>query len=613
MCGVYAIFDKNLNLTIEDKLNSFNNFKHRGPDNSNFIELENIFIGHHRLSIRDLSENSTQPKFSKKKKILITYNGEIYNCNELLEDLDKYNINILNRNSDTEILVNYIEIFGVRETLRKIKGMFAFVYYDFNKKKIFAVRDPFGEKPLYIYVKNKNFILTSDIHSIKMIFPNLDLNQNSIDYFIRMSYIPSPLSIFNDVYKVKPGQCLMISGDENSFEEIKKFQFFHPSEFINYKKNITKDMIEEKLIESVESQMISDVPLGTFLSGGIDSSLITAIASRFNPKITTFTMGFEDNLFDESKHAKQISSELGLKNYTMIVKPNDLLSVISDISKVYSEPFADSSQIPTYLLSKFSSNEIKVALTGDGGDELFGGYNRYIYYKLYKQLILGPKIFKKIFKNILPILPLNYMQKEKIKKKILDVYDVNSFYYSMIDQIGQTENEYINDQNLLPKLFQKNELKECSEITLMQIMDIMHYLPDDILVKTDRASMFHSLETRAPFLNKDLFFLALNLKDSQKINFFKGGKLILKKILTDYVNPKNFDRPKQGFGVPIASWMRGELKSWTNENLNSDKLSHLIDLNFFRKLFENHINNTNDNSAVLWNYLILFDWYEKNY
>lgn len=613
MCGVYAIFDQNLKITTKDKLNSFNIFKHRGPDYTHYIEFKNIFLGHHRLSIRDLSDNSNQPKFSNKKNIVISYNGEIYNCNELLEDLDKNNINILNRNSDTEILVNYIEIFGIEETLKKIKGMFAFVCYDINKNKIIAARDPFGEKPLYVYVKNKNFILTSDINSIKTLMPNLDLNKKAIDYFIRLSYIPSPLSIFKDVYKVKPGQCLMISGDEYSFEQIKKFQFFQPTEFINYKKDITENMIEEKLIESVKSQMITDVPLGTFLSGGIDSSLITAIASGFNPKITTFTMGFKDNLYDESKHAKQISSELGLKNYTMIVEPKDLLNVIGDISKVYSEPFADSSQIPTYLLSKFSSKEIKVALTGDGGDEFFGGYNRYIYFKLYKKFIYAPSIFKKIIKNFLPILPLNFLHKEKIRKKILGVHDANSFYYSMIDQIGHSQNESSYNQSLLPNLFQENNLNYYSDITSMQIMDIMHYLPDDILVKTDRAAMFNGLETRSPFLNKDLFSLALNLKDSQKINFFKGGKLVLKKILSNYINSKKFDRPKQGFGVPISSWMRGELKGWTNENIYSDKLSHLVDINLFRKLFQNHINNRNDNSHSLWNYLILFDWYEKNY
>ena len=200
MCGVYAIFDQNLKITTNDKLNSFNIFKHRGPDNTHYIELKNIFLGHHRLSIRDLSDNSNQPKFSNKKNIVISYNGEIYNCNELLEDLDKNNINILNRNSDTEILVNYIEIFGIEETLKKIKGMFAFVCYDINKNKIIAARDPFGEKPLYVYVKNKNFILTSDINSIKTLMPNLDLNKKAIDYFIRLSYIPSPLSIFK-VYR----------------------------------------------------------------------------------------------------------------------------------------------------------------------------------------------------------------------------------------------------------------------------------------------------------------------------------------------------------------------------------------------------------------------------
>jgi len=612
MCGVFAIFDHNLKISTSDKIKSLNIFKHRGPDNTNFIELDNMFLGHHRLSIRDLSDNSNQPKFSYNKNFLISYNGELYNTNELFDDLNKHQIQIYNKNSDTEVLVNYISVFGIDRTLNKIKGMFAFICIDLKNNKIFAARDAFGEKPLYFYIKDKNYIFTSDINSIKKLIPDIKTNDRAIDYFVRLSYIPSPFSIYNDVYKVEPGQYIVVDGSEKNYDDLKKISFFNPINFVNDRIKTSKKEIERNLIESIESQLISDVPIGTFLSGGIDSSLITAIASKFNKDITTFTIGFEDDAFDESKYAQIISKELGLKNHTMIVKPNDLLDTITDISKIYSEPFADSSQIPTFILSKFSSQEIKVALTGDGGDELFGGYNRYIYYKLYKKIISAPMFIKKIVKDLLPFLPIDILHKEKIRNKILNVQDVRSYYYSMTDHIGLNNNLKSSSQRLLPMLFSNLDSSKISDITLLQIMDILHYLPDDILVKTDRASMYNGLETRAPFLNIDLFTAAINLNDNQKIKYFKGGKVILKEILSEYISPNLFKRPKKGFGIPIASWLKDDLKGWANDCIKSNDLNHIIDLEYFRKIFDDHIKNKKDNSNILWNYLMLFDWYEKN-
>ena len=615
MCGVLAIIKKTENFSHALLLNALDSMKHRGPDFSGNINEKDFFIGHNRLSIRELSSNSNQPKLSICKKYLISYNGELYNLNQLKKNLVNTNTFIKNWNSDTELLINYISIFGIEKTLTDIEGMFAFIAIDLKNKFIYAARDKFGEKPLYFYSCDNSFIFSSDLIAIKKLIPNLDLDLKSLDMFLKMGYILAPRSIYKNVNKLEPGSYLKIGQfDENKISKI-FFKYYHIGKNINEintsNKNYTKKELEKSLFDSVESQLVSDVEIGTFLSGGIDSSLITSIASKINPKIETFTIGFEEKNFDESVHAKKISEYLNIKNFCFTLKSNDLLDVVDNLSDIYTEPFADSSQIPTSILSNFASKRIKVALTGDGGDEMFLGYNRYIFYKKYKHLLFCNNFIKNYFFNpILKILFLNDQDKFlKIKKKILDIKDVKTYYKSMIMEISEDINIVKNLNR--SKLYDDENFEFNNDFNYMQFLDLKYYLADDLLVKTDRASMYNSLETRAPFLNKKILEIAFNLDLKEKISYF-DGKLVLKKILNEYLPKSLYERPKKGFGVPISKWFKSDLNNWIREIVNSNYLNHILDNKFYIQSLNNHLSGKADNSQILWRYTIFYQWYSKN-
>lgn len=613
MCGVFCILDNNLSLSLEKKINALYSFRHRGPDNTSYKIINNLFLGHHRLSIRDLSLNSNQPKYCKNKRFLISYNGEIYNFKELHDELKNQNI-FINNNSDTELLVNYIAAFGIKKTLQSINGMYAFICFDSFENKLYCARDPFGEKPLYVYSKNYNFIISSDLKSFHNLGLDLEISKKSLDLFLRLSFIPSPDCIYTNIKKISPGECITINNKNLNFDQCEKFTFFNSLDLQiknSNDENISKNLIKNKLIESVESQLVSDVEVGTLLSGGIDSSLITAIASKIKPKISTFTIGFNEKNYDESIYAKEIADYLGLRNYSLEVGPSDLINSIDLMPDIYSEPFADSSQIPTYILTKFCREKIKVALTGDGGDELFGGYNRYIYFDKYRSIIELPEIIKIIISKFIKFLPINSLIKNKIQNKVLKVHDLKSYYIAMIDTFDLVNSSVYDENNDISDLFKNFFDLKMDAVTILQQMDIKYYLPDDILVKTDRASMFNGLETRAPFLSKDIHSLSLSLKSSQKITFKNSGKIILKQILNDYIPSNLFNRPKRGFGIPLSSWIKGDLSKLFLSILDNKKNDLPLRKDYFKIIFENHISNKRDNSSLLWNYLMFQKWYEK--
>ena len=615
MCGVLAIINNPENFGPSLLLKALDSMKYRGPDFSDNVHEKDFFIGHNRLSIRELSENSNQPKLSLCKKILISYNGELYNLGKLKKNLINSKKTLQNWESDTEMLVNYISVFGIEKTLNDIEGMFAFVAIDIENKIIYAARDRFGEKPLYFYNYDNSLIFSSDLVAIKQLIPSIDLDLNSLDMFLKMGYILAPRSIYKNVKKIEPGSYLKIDSFHNTkiskifykYYDIKK----NINEFNNSEKKYKKHELKKSLFESVESQLVSDVEIGTFLSGGIDSSLITSIASKINPKIETFTIGFEERNFDESIYAKNISEFLNIKNYCFTVKPKDLLNVVDYLSDIYTEPFADSSQIPTSILSNFASKRIKVALTGDGGDEIFLGYNRYIYYKKYKYFLFCNNFIKNYFFNpVLKILYFNDKDKfQKIKKKILDIKDIKTYYKSMIMEISEDTKLIRNlDQS---KFFNEEDSNFSDDYSYMQFLDLKYYLADDLLVKTDRASMYNSLETRAPFLNKKILEIAFKLDLKEKINHFEG-KLILKNILNEYLPKHLFERPKKGFGVPISKWFRADLNGWIRDIINSNFFDHLLDNEFYKQALNDHVSGKADNAQILWRYSIFHQWYLKN-
>ena len=629
MCGISGILKKK-HTKIDLNKSIFNILKiqsHRGPDVSNSIKVnDNLILGHNRLSIQDLSENGNQPMFSKSKNLLITFNGEIYNHQKLR---NKINNQIWNSSGDTETIVNLFDKYGIIKSLDLIEGMFAFAYYNKKVNKIYLAIDRFGEKPLYYYKDENIFAFSSEIYPLTQIEGfDKKLNENSILNFLKYSYIAAPYSIYEKIFKVEAGSFLEI--DINNFysglEYIKVHRWTQLFEIVkSSKKNIIKNFnkakyeLEEKLSDSVKKQMISDVPIGSFLSGGIDSSLITALMQKHsNKKIETFSIKFKNSEYDESGYAKKVSEELNTSHNELLVSHQNVLDTIENINNIFGEPFGDSSQVPMYLLSKFTKEKVTVSLSGDGADELFCGYSRYKYihtaWKIYKILNLKNKSIHKLFDKI----PVNFLKKliniislskipqlddkiSKFKTFTQNIKVQDDIYLKLISNIDiNIENENINLNFLDYDIIEK-----------MMLSDSLNYLPNDILCKVDRTAMKNSLETRLPFLDKSVFEYAWQLPLEYKI---KGNetKYILKKILESYL-PKNLIyRPKMGFSLPMNDLLNGDLKGILQESVDYIKKQNF---QFLEKINITDIQNDMSHNArknnLLWNIIILANWLQK--
>tara|TARA_A100001011_G_C14321259_1_gene850778 strand:- start:1412 stop:3400 length:1989 start_codon:yes stop_codon:yes gene_type:complete len=659
MCGISGLLTLNQysNDWYNKTLKTFTDLlSHRGPDSDGiwFDSYNGIGLSHNRLSIIELTALGNQPMLSKDKNMIISFNGEIYNHLKLRNIINKEKKIKWMGNSDTETLIELISHWGLEKTLNKIDGMFAFAIWNNKEKELILARDCFGEKPLYFGNINKNFIFSSELESFKKFDDyDLEINKESLDYLCRLSYVPGPLTIYKNIYKLEHGSYLKIKKPalEKKLEIKKNFQIQNKnltiSKWFNFK-NIfnknnhskiqnydeAKNSLKEILFESVENRMISDVEIGTLLSGGIDSSLITAIMSKISKnKIKTFNMGFSVSEYDESQTAKNIANHLGTDHYNFRISENELLDTSINLSEIYSEPFADSSQIPTYILSKNVSNHMKVVLSGDGGDELFGGYNRYVW---------GPKVWSKLsflsnknrflLSKIMQNTPLNFLKFSnfilnnfigskienfsdkyyKLANKISWVTNQNDLYKSFVSEISPKET-FLRNYEFKDQIFNNLELPDNLENDIYQKMmfiDILTYLCDDILCKVDRASMANGLEVRVPFLNKKLldfsFRLPSHMKISKNIN-----KIILRDIAYDFIPRNILNKPKKGFGVPLKIWLRkGPLNIWAKDLIyNKIKYAeHLLDKDKIQLMWEEHISNKRDWQNRLWPILIFLSW-----
>ena len=633
MCGISGITTSKHRKVDLDKiiLKNLSLQDHRGPDEKNYLKInENLVFGHNRLSIQDLSKNGSQPMYSKTKNLLITFNGEIYNHLELRNKFK----NELNHNwkstCDTETLINLIESIGLKNTLENIDGMFAFAYFDYKNNKIFLVRDIFGEKPLYFYRSDDLFAFASDIKFLSKI-DNIDknLNHNAIFNYLKYSYISSPNSIYKKIFKLEPGTILEI--DFKKFDQkldyTKKYQWYNLHDKIkNSKKNLinnfneAKITLEDKISKSVSKQMISDVPIGSFLSGGIDSSLITALMQKnSNKKIDTFSIKFQNKEFDESDYARKVADKLGTNHNELFVSEKDILNTIDNIDQTFGEPFGDSSQIPMYLLSHFTKKKVTVSLSGDGADELFCGYNRYKYintvWRIYKIFKMNKKIFYKIFNGIPNRVLVKLINFFKLKS-IAQLDDKISKFKSITKNIENQEDLFfrlISNFDYTPPEIEETlgdfdyEFRE-----KMMIFDTISYLSDDILCKVDRTAMSSSLETRIPFLDKEVFEYAWQIPIKYKINS-KEQKYILKKILENYLPNELIYRPKMGFSIDMNNILKGELKEIYFDSLNLVKKQNF---NFFENINLNFSDIPGANDArgnnFSWNIIILAKWLRNN-
>ena len=649
MCGISGIIKQNNTNTFDlesEIVKMSQSLRHRGPDNSGtWIDNNNgVALGHQRLSILDLSAAGNQPMQLQNKNLVLSFNGEIYNHLEIREKLENQSQGNFKwmSHSDTETLLRAFENWGTSETLKICSGMFSIALWNKKKKILTLARDRFGEKPLYYGWVNNDFIFASEIKAIKTNKSfNNSICKNSLDHYLKVNYVPAPFSIYKNIFKLESGTYIEINKSTKNVGQIKKKIFWSlESSIKNNKLSTIRDesyiikKLEKKLIKSVKSQMLSDVPLGGFLSGGVDSSLITALMqNENNQSIKTFTIGFQDKQFDESIYAKKISNYLGTDHNEIIISDKDCRDVIPLLPKIYDEPFADSSQIPTYLICKVAKQNVTVALSGDGGDEIFGGYNRYTW---------GPRIWEKI--SILPFslrkklgeLSLKFLERNlniifnlfvnrggykihKIGKALINSTNIDNFMQNMTLE-WKEENSLILDHknNLFENsyIFQ-NKINNLNftfndPISKMIYLDTVTYLQDDILCKLDRAAMSNSLETRLPFLDKEVIEFANKIPIDIKIK--NGiGKWPLKQILSKYIPKDLIDRPKTGFSIPLGKWLKGPLRDWAENLLNEKRITQegIFSAKLINAKWQQHLDGKQDHSSNLWGILMFQSWLEN--
>lgn len=647
MCGLAGLFSHHLSSDqLHHELKKMgDSIQHRGPDAQGIWKDNQTPFGfvHQRLSIIDLSEHGNQPMLSKSTRYVIAYNGEIYNFKALKEELlQNYSIPF-SGHSDTEVLLACLENWGIKKTLDKISGMFAFALWDQKEKKLTLARDHVGIKPLYYGWNQNNFFFTSELHALKVssLFSR-SLSRTALASFIRYSYIPCPQSIYQDILKLPPGHYLELKPD--SSKKITLIKYWGASEQYQEKRNALSNLSESELIsnldsvltDSVKRHMISDVPLGTFLSGGIDSSLVAALMQKNNPQaIKTFTIGFNEKGYNEATHAKAIASHLGTDHTEVYLDPNDVVKKVPHILTFCDEPFADSSQLPTWYVSYITRKSVTVSMSGDGGDELFCGYNRYLWTEtLWKSINKLPKVAKTTLSSLIKLFPddsldsLYLILKHLFPKK----YHVEHFSQKcnrlsniLISNTPQQLYHYIVSQEFSPEkivLSSKPEypLNAChwtDQYSLHENMmqtDLQTYLPDDILTKVDRASMAVSLEARVPLLEREVIEFAFSIPQKFKYGPL-GGKDVLKKVLYQYIPKEIMERPKMGFGVPIGQWMKGPLKEWSEDLLNQRTLEQqgYFDARSILKKWDEHKRYPSvQHEYYLWNILVFQNWLHNN-
>jgi asparagine synthase (glutamine-hydrolysing) len=660
MCGITGII-----LNIKFKHNNLRDLiykmtqslSHRGPDHSAIWsnQKKNLYIGHSRLSILDISKKGNQPMQSSSGRYVISYNGEVYNHNKIRLDIEKFQKINWKSTSDTETILEGVELWGVKNTLEKLSGMFALSLYDKKLNKVFLARDKNGEKPLYYGFYQSSIIFASELKSFFTLNNfRKDINKNSLSYFFKYSYIPEPHSIFNNVFKLKPGSILEI--DLTNFyiienvKDLRKYSnyynFFYDKNYFNFediKKNFNNSEKEKNLdyvlSKAVTSAMVADVNVGSFLSGGTDSSLVTAIMQKNSKKkIKTFSVLFKERKYNEEYYSKKISFFLKTDHHELEVGYKDIIDQIKLLPEIFDEPFADSSQIPGIILSKFASKHIKVALTGDGCDEFFGGYNRYILFnKINKITNLVPNFLKHKLGCLLFSIPFKYINflesfffsrikrfsnisqlDNKIKKLSLILFNCKTeveMYLSLVKVFQYNDNLVLNNKTFKDEIdvyARKNFLnKELSIEENMMLVDQRFYLSGDILHKVDRSSMFSSLETRMPFLNPSVIYFSRLLSLKHKI-YNNEGKIIIKNIVKKYL-PKNLINPtKMGFSIPIDEWIRGPLKNWSKDIIDKAKKNYLIDHKLLSKYEDEHFSGKHSWGHVIWNVIVFQQWFQKN-
>ncbi|QAU24667.1 asparagine synthase (glutamine-hydrolyzing) [Dyella sp. M7H15-1] len=634
--------------TLRDQAESMSRqLTHRGPDDSGLWcdEAVGIVLAQRRLSILDLSDAGHQPMHSAGGRYVIAFNGEIYNHLQLRERLAAESAAPAWRgHSDTETVVACFVAWGIERTLQRCVGMFAFAVWDRQERTLVLARDRMGEKPLYYGWCSDTFLFGSELKALKA-HPafSADIDRNALALFLRHDCVPAPYAIYRGIFKLRPGHVLRMPIDAPRDGQ--------PRPYWRYNDVVSKglgdplvcsdteaaDALEKQLGASISAQMLSDVPLGAFLSGGIDSSTVVALMQAVSRRsVKTFTIGFEEDGYDEAAHAAAVARHLGTEHTELYVRSADAIDVIPRLPFIFCEPFSDCSQIPTFLVSQLTRREVSVALSGDGGDELFGGYNRYLTARTtWKRMLHLPKFARQAMAGALrtispaawdslvehaePLLPKRWRMSTPGDKahKLAEVLlqpNGHAFFLNVASQWKDPESMVIGAREPSTLLTDADTWPSTGNLAQwMMAMDAQSYLPDDILVKVDRAAMANSLETRVPMLDHRVVELAWRLPLHQKIRHGQG-KWLLRQVLYRHVPKALVERPKMGFGVPLDSWLRGPLRDWAETLLDEKRLRQesYFDPIPIRQKWEEHLSGRRNWQHALWTVLMFQAWLEAS-
>lgn len=644
MCGIAGIFnctysEQSIGRIIENMNTAL---KHRGPDGNGFWVKQDggLAFGHARLSILDLSDAAKQPMRSHSGRYVMTYNGEVFNFQSVAEKLKTEGFSFRST-GDTEVILAAFEAWGVEKAVHEFIGMFAIGLYDLQEKRLYLIRDRFGIKPLYYSLQKQTLAFASELKPLRVI-PDFQskIDRTALGLYFKYCYVPAPYSIYSSVKKVMPGSILHWDLSKETPRLIKEELFYDKKAKILEAESIQRfadtdeyeEALESLLTDAVKLRTISDVNIGAFLSGGIDSSLVVALMQKVtNKAVKTFTIGFDVPNYNESVYAREVSRAIGTDHTELILNPNDALELVPELPIIYDEPFADSSQLPTTIVSRLAREQVTVSLSGDGGDEFFGGYNRYFWSEqVWKSISRVPFPMRKVVaKCVTSFSPASYDKTIQFASKVSGINRLAQQFngnriHKVAGLMGSQSSSALYESMLSlwnpsaivmqwsgPKFENKGAFLK-NNIEQMMYHDTETYLPDDILVKVDRASMSTGLEARVPLLDHRVFEMAWSLPLQAKVAG-GSGKLILKKILEKHV-PKNLiDRPKMGFGVPIEHWLRHELKDWAAHYLEPQNLNSLgLNALAINSKWKKHLSGAENNQYLLWPVLVYCQWADKN-
>lgn len=643
MCGIAGFFETvKRTSAAEGRKNAkmmATAIAHRGPDDEGLWSdaSHNLTLIHRRLSIIDLSPEGHQPMDSASGRYVIVFNGEIYNFPELRQTLEGQGCSFRGR-SDTEIMLAAFDQWGVNAAIQKLNGMFAFALYDRQDNVLHFVRDRFGKKPLYIGWGGKTLLFGSELKALRA-HPDFNnaIDRQALTLYTRYGCVPAPYSIYEGISQLLPGARLTLKLDSLSAgQDLKSLMepYWHLSRVIEENRHKITPRSDEDAIDEfetllgtcVQDRMISDVPLGAFLSGGIDSSAVVALMQRQTASpVKSFSIGFEEADFNEADHARAIAEHLGTDHHELTVTAAEARAVIPQIPTLYDEPFADVSQIPTYLVARFASQSVTVALSGDGGDEMLGGYNRHIVVPpLWNKIKWAPRPLRRVASHAIKshtieewnaTFPARPQCGEKLYKlaEILPSRESQDAYHRLTSQWPDPAALVIGGHEpLIPLTDPVWRVRGLSFAEQMMAGDALSYLPNDILVKLDRATMAVGLEARAPLLDRRIFDYAWSLPHEMKIRG-QTGKWLLREVLARHVPRALFERPKQGFAVPIGEWLRGPLKDWAADLLDETKLAQQGYFNPapIRAAWTAHQKGEGAHAHQLWTILMAQSWLEE--